>query len=36
MSENDLGYLKNYGHIIIPIFLVLYAALVAYLSREYK
>lgn len=35
MEESDLGYLKDYGHIIISFCLILYATLVCYLDYYY-
>lgn len=32
---NDLGYLKDYGHVIISILLILYGILYTYLAQEY-
>ena len=34
--ESDLGYIKDYGHIIISICLILYGCLYSYLAREYE
>jgi len=36
MSEYNLGYLKDYGHIIISICLICYGILVTYLSKFYE
>lgn len=35
MNNNDLGLLKDHGHIILSICLVLYGCLYSYLAREY-
>lgn len=32
---NDLGYIKDYGHIILSISLICYGTLYTYLSHEY-
>lgn len=34
--NNDLGLLKDYGHIIISIALILYASLYTYLCHVYE
>lgn len=36
MENNDLGYLKDYGHIIISIALIFYGFLCSYLIKEYE
>jgi hypothetical protein len=33
--DSDLGLLKDYGHIIISICLILYGILYTYLANEY-
>ena len=35
MGENELGLMKDYGHIIISGWLILYGILVSYLSYKY-
>lgn len=36
MSEYNLGYLKDYGHIIISFCLIIYGILITYLSSQYE
>jgi archaellum component FlaF (FlaF/FlaG flagellin family) len=35
MAESDLGYLKDYGNIIISVALIFYGILYTYLTNEY-
>jgi len=35
-TDSDLGYLKDYGHIIISAFLILYGVLVSHLHHFYE
>jgi len=35
MVNNDLGYFRDYGHIILSLCLILWGCLYTYLSNEY-
>lgn len=36
MENNDLGLLKDYGHLIMSMILIVYGILVTCLCREYE
>ena len=35
MADNSLGYMREYGHIIIPLCIICYMGLYTYLCQEY-
>jgi Ca2+/Na+ antiporter len=36
MADNDLGYFRDYPHIIFPVCIILYMILYTYLYHEYE
>jgi len=36
MENNDLGLLKDHGHLIMSVVFIVYGILVTYLCREYE
>ena len=36
MENNDLGLLKDHGHLIMSVDIIVYGILVTYLCREYE